>query len=92
MCVFILDLSSESLRGELTRWLLEVKPGVLVGNLSKTVRERLWNKIKECKLRGSLLIYSNKLVGQGYIIEMFGEPTRRVVDLDGVQLIERAIN
>lgn len=89
MCVFILDNAIESLRGELTKWLLEVKPGVIVGNCTKTVRDRLWKRVIESGIKGGLLIYSNKMVEQGYVIEMFGEPKRRLVDIDGLQLIEK---
>lgn len=89
MCVFILDNASEGLRGELTKWLIEVKPGVLVGSVTKVVRDRLWKKVVDSGIVGGLLIYSNRLTEQGYVIEMFGEPKRRLVDYDGLQLIER---
>lgn len=89
MCVFILDVAPENLRGELTKWVLEVKAGVFVGKISKPVRERLWKKICETFLSGALMIYSNNLIEQGFCIEMFGEPNRKVIDLDGIQLIQR---
>ncbi|MCR4318385.1 MAG: type I-E CRISPR-associated endoribonuclease Cas2e [Planctomycetes bacterium] len=45
MMVLILDRVKESLRGELTRWMLEPKAGVFVGTLSAMVREHLWKKV-----------------------------------------------
>ena len=45
MVVIVIDNASAKLRGELTKWLLEVKPGVFVGKVSAMVRERLWDKI-----------------------------------------------
>lgn len=86
MTVIILENSSERLRGLLTRWLLEVKPGVFVGKISYTVRVRLWKKVQEEKVMGGLLIYSAN-TEQGYDIEMFGSLYRSVIDLNGVKVI-----
>ena len=40
--IMIPERVPQSLRGELTRWLLELKAGVFVGRVSAMVRERLW--------------------------------------------------
>jgi len=45
MVVMILECVPESLRGELSRWLLEPKAGVFVGTVTATVRERLWERV-----------------------------------------------
>ena len=90
MVVYILDNASETLRGELCKWVLEVKAGVFVGKLSRVVREKLWDKISEENIRGALMIYKTN-TEQGYRIEMIGEPYRSVIDLDGVQLIKRRV-
>lgn len=45
MVVLILTATPVGLRGEVSRWLEEVAPGVFVGNLGKRVRERLWEKV-----------------------------------------------
>ena len=42
MTVMILERVAASQRGELSKWLLEVKTGVFVGRLSGLVRDRLW--------------------------------------------------
>ncbi|HEY79739.1 MAG TPA: type I-E CRISPR-associated endoribonuclease Cas2, partial [Caldilineae bacterium] len=59
MVVIILEKVPTSLRGELSRWLIEPHTGVFVGHVSAMVRERLWMKVCS-KLRGggALLIYS----------------------------------
>lgn len=88
MVVYILDNAPETLRGELCKWVLEVKSGVFVGKLSRVVREKLWDKISKEDMRGALMIYKIN-TEQGYKIEMIGEPYRSVIDLDGIQLIER---
>ncbi len=88
MVVIVLENASEKLRGIITRWLLETKPGVFVGSLNAKVREKIWEKITEDVSQSALLIYSCN-TEQGFRIEMVGEPTRSLVDLDGVQLIKR---
>lgn len=88
MVVLVIDNGSEKLRGELTRWLMEVKPGVLVGNISAMVREKLWDKVnQDSERRGAVLLYSMD-TEQGFAMKMCGEPKRQIVDFDGIQLIE----
>ncbi len=83
-----MDNAPEKLRGELTRWLLEVKAGVFVGKTSAAVREKLWEKVRQDReLSGALLIYSAD-TEQGFRLEMYGDPKRSVIDLDGLQLIK----
>ena len=90
MTVIVMDNASEKLRGELTKWLLEVKPGVLVGKTSALVREKLWEKVENDESKsGALLIY-NSDNEQGFAIKMTGILKRSVIDLDGIQLIKRA--
>ena len=36
-----------SLRGDLTKWLLEINPGVFVGRVSSRIREKLWARVLE---------------------------------------------
>lgn len=41
MVVIAMDCAPENVRGELTRWFLELKPGVFVGNVNARIRELL---------------------------------------------------
>ena len=45
MIVVVLSVTPERLRGELTRWLLEIAAGVYVGHVPARVRELLWVRI-----------------------------------------------
>lgn len=88
MVVIVMENGSPRLRGELTRWVLEAKPGVYVGNVSAMVRERLWKKICGEKPEvNALLIYSASCE-QGFRMEMHGDPRRRVIEMEGIQLIK----
>jgi len=87
MVVMILENAPMKLRGELTRWMIEPRAGVFVGRLSAMVRDRLWAKtVKEMAERGCIQIYSTN-TEQGYAIRASGDTTRKIVDLDGLQLV-----
>ena len=87
MVVFVLENAAEKLRGILTRWMIETKPGVFVGSLNAMVRDKLWDIIWDDMPKGALMIFSCNNE-QGYQIKMSGDPTRTVIDLDGLQLIK----
>lgn len=87
MTVFVFDNAKPGLRGELNRWFLELKPGVFVGNVNARIRELLWERIRDGKMAdGAVMVYpaANE---QGFGMDIFGQPHREVVDLEGVQLI-----
>ncbi|QXD16418.1 type I-E CRISPR-associated endoribonuclease Cas2e [Rhodocaloribacter litoris] len=44
MTVMILERVTPSTRGDLSRWMIEVKTGVFVGRLSALVRDNLWKR------------------------------------------------
>lgn len=88
MTVLIIENASTATRGELCKWMLEVKPGVFLAKVSAIVREALWNKVKEdLGIKGAILAY-NAPTELGYLMEMIGEPTRSIVDMEGLQLIK----
>lgn len=87
MVVIILEKVPTSLRGELSRWLIEPHTGVFVGHVSAMVRERLWMKVcSKLKGGGALMVYSTNNE-QRFKMEMFGDTKRQIVDFDGLQLI-----
>lgn len=87
MVVFIMERVPVSLRGELTRWMLELKAGVFVGNVSALVRDLLWEKIGESiKGGGAILIHSSD-TEQGFAIRYWGETSRKVRDFEGLLLV-----
>jgi len=87
MIVLILERVPPSLRGELTRWLIEPKTGVFVGTVSARVRDRLWEKA--CRsLRGgaALLVYTTNNE-QGFAMRSAGETGRLIVEHEGLWLV-----
>lgn len=85
----ILEKVPTSLRGELTRWLIEPHPGVFVGHVSALVRERLWDKVcAQLKEGGAVQAWSTNNE-QRFMIRMAGNTDRQLVDLEGLYLVQR---
>ncbi len=87
MMVLLLEKAPTSLRGEITRWMLQVKTGVYVGRVSAQVRDLLWEKV--CagpKSGGAMLIYQTNSE-QGFAIRVNGTTSRTLVDFDGLTLL-----
>ena len=89
MIVLIVERVRPSLRGELTRWFLEPKAGVFVGNVSARVREKLWQKVCSKVNDGAAMILWTSDSEQGFRIDFWGDTTRHVHDWDGLQLVTR---
>ena len=91
MVVIILEKVTPSLRGELTRWLIELHPGVFVGHISGMVRDRLWDKCCE-RLRdgGAVQLWSTNNE-QRFSVRTAGTTRREVVDFEGLSLIRRPL-
>lgn len=85
--VLFLEHVPGSLRGEISRWMLEPKAGVFVGKVSALVRERLWDKLtRDPRCGASVLMYACD-TEQGYQVLTHGDPTRTPADYDGLTLI-----
>jgi CRISPR-associated protein Cas2 len=88
MIVLNLTDCPNSLRGDLTKWLLEISAGVFVGQLSARVRDELWRRICGAVKRGKvIMVYSAQneqhLLFKTYHCEW--EP----IDFDGIKLMLR---
>lgn len=88
MTIFVIECAPERLRGILTRWMLEIRPGVFAGKISTMVRDALWSKVVEERPELSAIRIYDYAGEQGFHMDMTGDPKRRVIDLDGLQLIE----
>lgn len=91
MTVLILENASVGFRGEVTQWLLEVKPGMYVGKISAGVRALLWKKVQEKADVGAALLIYGAQNEQGFAMEVCRTPERNVVDMEGLYLIRRTI-
>ncbi len=88
MIVMILETVPISLRGELTRWLIEPHPGVFVGHVSAMVRDRLWDKCcKRLKKGGGVIQLWSTNTEQKFQMRAFGLTAREIANFDGLQLV-----
>lgn len=88
MVVVVLTACPEGLRGDLTRWLLEISAGVFVGNVTTRVRRLLWARVVELSKDGRALMVYSQQNEQHLAFKVHGhhwEPT----DFDGVLLMRR---
>ncbi len=88
MTLITMENVPESLRGECTRFLIEIKAGVFLGTISAAVRSLLWKKVKENAQSGAAILAYSYPNEQGFVLEMHGDPRRKIVDIDGLNLIQ----
>ncbi|EQA4280389.1 type I-E CRISPR-associated endoribonuclease Cas2e [Cronobacter dublinensis] len=75
------------LRGRLAIWLLELRAGVYVGDVSKRVREMIWHQITEFAEEGNVVMAWATNNESGFDFQTYGVNRRIPVDLDGLRLV-----
>ena len=88
MVVVTLTDCPPKLRGDLTKWLMEINTGVYVGKVSARIREMLWTRICEHLSQGrATMVYStNNEQGMEFCVH---NSSWKPVDFDGLQLVMR---
>lgn len=89
MTILILTAVAPGLRGHLTRWLLEISPGVFVGHISVRVRDLLWERTVEYIEQGRAIMLFATRNEQRFDFKVCGHDWVPV-DFDGISLIRRA--
>lgn len=85
MLVINVTNAPESLRGHLSRWMVEFAPGTYVGSPSAKVRERLWDRVvRFCHDGRAVMIWSDGSA-LGFSVRVHRQPWV-LEDFDGVQL------
>ena len=87
MVVMVLEKVPASLRGELTRWLVEPHPGLFVGHVNAMVRDRLWDKCCKAERAGAVIQIWTTNTEQRFKMRAYGDTQREIVEFDGLQLI-----
>jgi CRISPR-associated protein Cas2 len=88
MIIMVLNNVPIGVRGDLTRWLVEVKSGVYIGQVSARVRDKLWERCMKSKRTGGVFQAWSTNNEQGFRMRMSGIIDRRIVDWEGVELIQ----
>jgi CRISPR-associated protein Cas2 len=84
----ILEKVSASLRGELTRWLIEPHCGVFVGHVNAMVRQRLWEKCCKAAGDGGVVQMWSTNTEQHFAMRLYGDTQRSLIELEGLQLVQ----
>jgi CRISPR-associated protein Cas2 len=88
--VIMLEKSTPSQRGEMSRLAIELKSGVFVADINARVRDKLWEKIAYGWNLNAIMVYS-KNTEQSYGIRVNGDPERSVIDFDGISLLSKPV-
>ncbi|MFI2300212.1 type I-E CRISPR-associated endoribonuclease Cas2e [Actinacidiphila glaucinigra] len=88
MTIIVLSNCPAGLRGFLTRWLLEISPGVFIGNPSARIRKALWDEVRQYAGRGRALLAYTTNTEQGFTFDTH-DHSWDPVDHEGLTLIRR---
>ena len=88
MLVIVLENAPDRLRGRLAIWLLEVRAGVYVGDVSKKVREMMWSQVLAGIETGNAVMAWHANNESGFDLETAGENRRVPTDFDGLKLVK----
>jgi len=87
MLVIVVENVPPRLRGRLAIWLLEVRAGVYVGDVSRRVREMIWETvIKGCGDGNAVMAWSTN-TESGFDFLTWGTNRREPVEMDGIKLV-----
>lgn len=88
MLVVVTEAVPPMLRGRLAIWLLEIRAGVYVGDVSRRVREMIWNQVTELADDGNVVLAWSTNTESGFDFITYGENKRTPIDLDGLRLVK----
>lgn len=87
MLMVVTEAVPPRLRGRLAIWLLEVRAGVYVGNVSRKVREMIWGQVNAMAEDGNVVMAWATNTESGFDFVTYGTNRREPVDLDGIRLV-----
>lgn len=87
MLVVVAENVPPRLRGRLAIWLLEVRAGVYIGDVSRRVREMIWMQSEKMIEDGNLVMAWATNTESGYDFQTMGSNRRIPVEFDGLRLV-----
>jgi CRISPR-associated protein Cas2 len=87
MLVIVTENVPPRLRGRLGLWLVEVRAGVYVGDVSRRVREMIWNNLEEGVDEGNAVMAWTSNNESGFDFLTLGTNRRIPVEMDGIKLV-----
>jgi CRISPR-associated protein Cas2 len=87
MLVIVVENAPPRLRGRLAIWLLEVRPGVYVGDYSVRVRDYVWKQVEDGIEEGNAVMIWSARTESGFDFLTLGKNRRIPCEMDGVKLV-----
>lgn len=87
MLTVVTEAVPPRLRGRLAVWLLEVRAGVYVGDVSRRIREMIWSQVTELAEEGNVVMVWATNTESGFDFVTYGKNRRMPVDFDGLRLV-----
>lgn len=87
MLAIVVENAPPRLRGRLAIWLLEVRAGIYVGNVSRRVREMIWEQVELGIEDGNAVIVWNTNTESGFDFMTLGRNRRIPKEMDGIKLV-----
>ncbi|QCF27509.1 type I-E CRISPR-associated endoribonuclease Cas2e [Hydrocarboniclastica marina] len=87
MLVVVTENVPPRLRGRLAVWLLEIRAGVYIGDVSKRIREMIWEQISALAEDGNVAMAWACNHESGFDFQTYGENRRVPIDYDGLRLV-----
>ena len=87
MLVIVVENVPPRLRGRLALWLLEVRAGVYVGDLSRRAREMIWHQVEAGLDEGNAVMIWRTNTESGFDFVTLGKNRRMPVEMDGLKLV-----
>ena len=87
MVVVVTENAPPRLRGRLAVWLLEVRAGIYVGDVSQRVREMVWHNLEAGIEEGNAVLAWASNTESGFDFQTLGTNRRIPVQWDGLRLV-----
>ena len=87
MLVIAVENVPPRLRGRLAVWLIEIRAGLYVGDLSTKVREMIWSQVIEGIEEGNAIMTWSTNTESGFDFLTLGENRRMPVEMNGLKLV-----
>ncbi len=87
MLVIVVENVPQRLRGRLAVWLIEVRAGVYVGDVSRRVREMIWEQVEIGIGEGNAVMAWSTNTESGFDFLTLGKNRRLPVEMDGIKLV-----
>lgn len=89
LTVLVLERVPASVRGDLTRWMMQPGTGVFVGDVSRQVRILLWERVCSHRRTGASVMINSARNEQGFELRQHGDRSVELVDHEGFALVRR---